>query len=170
MLLYTTLGMVLASASGQGLQKPAVPEALKAPASESLVLVAHAKGVQIYACVEKPEHEYHWELKGPKAELFDGAGASIGKHYAEAAGPAWEHKDGSKVTGKRVAAQSAPGAIPWLLLSAESTGKGVLSGVKSIQRLNTKGGEAPGGCDAAHVGSQTEVEYTADYYFYAPPK
>src|SRR5262249_47597085 len=145
-----------------------VPEELKAPASEELVLVAHAKGVQIYACTEKTEGAYRWELKGPRAELFDGTGSAIGKHYAEAVGPVWEHKDGSKATGKRVAAHNSPGAIPWLLLSAESTGKGMLSGVKSIQRLNTKGGEAPaGGCDAGHAGEQREVAYTADYYFYA---
>jgi len=48
-------------------------------------------------------------------------------------------------------------------------GSGVLSRATSIQRINTKGGKAPAsGCDAAHVGQELRVAYSADYVFYAP--
>ena len=61
-----------------------------------------------------------------------------------------------------------PTAIPWLLLSAVSTGgPGKLADVTSIQRLNTSGGVAPAtGCDAGHVGTNARVPYSADYLFY----
>ena len=59
-------------------------------------------------------------------------------------------------------------AIPWLLLTAaEHSGSGLMNSVTHIQRLNTKGGKAPAaGCDASHVGDETRVPYTADYFFY----
>ena len=48
------------------------------------------------------------------------------------------------------------------------SGAGVLAGVTSIQRLNTQGGKAPAsGCDAAHVGRELRVRYSADYVFFA---
>lgn len=168
------LAAFLIRAGGQSPQRPEVPENLKAPASETLVLVAHAKGVQIYACSKNAKNEYHWELTGPRAELFDTEGKSIGKHYADALGPAWEHQDGSKVVGKKAAAHSVQDGIPWLLLtSVQNSGSGVLERVKSIQRLHTKGGEVPesaGACDEAHAGARAEAGYSADYYFYAAPK
>jgi hypothetical protein len=40
--------------------------------------------------------------------------------------------------------------------------------VENIQRLHTAGGKTPAaGCDAAHIGKDTSVHYTADYYFYS---
>ena len=43
--------MVLTSLSGaHTISKPKVPDAIKAPAAEAIVLLAHASGVQIYAC------------------------------------------------------------------------------------------------------------------------
>jgi hypothetical protein len=48
------------------------------------------------------------------------------------------------------------------------SGAGVLAGVTSIQRLNTQGGKPPSsGCDAAHVGRELRVRYSADYVFFA---
>ena len=61
------------------------------------------------------------------------------------------------------------GAVPWLLLRAKSTqGSGMFEHVTYIQRVATRGGVAPpGGCDQSHSGSETSVDYQADYYFYA---
>jgi hypothetical protein len=60
--------------------------------------------------------------------------------------------------------------VPWLLLSATSTaGTGVLTSVTYVQRVNTVGGKAPAtGCDSTHAGDNTSVNYTADYFFWAP--
>jgi len=156
-------------AVAQQVSRPEVPEKLAAPASEILVLQVHATGSQVYVCQAGADQKLAWTLKGPEAELSDSKGAVIGKHYA---GPTWKHNDGSEVVGKVTAKQDAPeaGAIPWLLLAAAShAGNGVLAGVTSIQRIHTKGGQAPAsGCDDAHRGAETKAAYSADYYFYAP--
>jgi Protein of unknown function (DUF3455) len=156
-------------AVGQHLPRPDVPEKLAVPASEELVLQAHATGSQVYICQAGVDQKLAWVLKAPEAELFDSYGAAIGKHYA---GPTWKHRDGSEVVGKVVARQDAPDAtaVPWLLLTATGhSGNGVLAGVASIQRIHTKGGQPPQtGCDQSHIGAETKSAYSAEYYFYAP--
>jgi hypothetical protein len=151
---------------------PKVPDEIKAPAGDKLVLKAHATGFQIYTCKADGDRAPQWELKGPDAELHDGKGAVIGHHHA---GPTWKHKDGSEVTGKASAHVDSPDAnsIPWLLLSATGhTGDGVLAKVSSIQRINTQGGKPPAGaeCTAANNGTESKSSYSADYYFYKPAK
>jgi Protein of unknown function (DUF3455) len=149
--------------------EPAVPEALRPSSKETLILKAHAVGVQIYVCQVNHDDpaRFDWVFKAPEAQLFDKGGKPIIKHYA---GPSWEALDGSKVVGEVVSKDNGPDpmAIPWLLLHAKSTsGSGPLSHTVSIQRLNTVGGKAPeGGCGAGLVGSEVRVHYTADYVFY----
>ncbi len=148
---------------------PAVPENLKTPVTEVVSLEVRANGVQIYECKASANDatRFEWVFKAPEAELFDSTGARIGKHYA---GPTWESNDGSKVVGETKARDDSPdpGAIPWLLLSAKSTsGNGVFSKTKSIQRLNTLGGKAPAeDCIAAMAGKEIRIPYKATYYFY----
>lgn len=155
----------------QAAKAPAVPEALRVAAGEHLVLVTHAKGVQIYECSISSEHAAQWTLKGPDAVLHDAKGAVVGHHFA---GPTWRHDDGSEVTGKASAHADAPDghSIPWLLLLAvDHRGAGVLAKVSSIQRLHTRGGAAPpaGECNGPQGHAPVRVPYSADYYFYAPP-
>jgi hypothetical protein len=121
-----------------------------------------AKGVQIYVCSVKGAAN-EWDFKAPEAELIDAQGRPL-KHYA---GPTWEAPDGSKAVGKVLASEPAPkpGAIPWLLLSTESSGPGVLAGTRFAQRVFTSGGIGPAGaCPTA--GAERRVDYTADYIFY----
>jgi len=148
---------------------PAVPPSLAVPSEQKLLLKADASGVQIYECrADKADPaKFGWAFVAPEAVLTDSHGAKIGKHYA---GPTWESNDGSSVTAS-VAARAdapAPGAIPWLLLSAKSTaGSGVLTGTKSVQRIQTAGGNPPAeGCDASHAGATARTPYTAVYRFY----
>jgi hypothetical protein len=145
-----------------------VPQQLQPPATEQLLLQVRAKGDQIYSC-KGDGAQFAWTLKAPEAQLFDKDGKPFGKHVA---GPSWEANDGSHITGKAAANAPSPDAdsIPWLLVTVVSrSGEGVLARVTSIQRLNTKGGKAPAsGCDAAHVGQEVRVPYSADYLFFAP--
>jgi hypothetical protein len=160
----------LASASPETGTAPAVPESLRVPATQVLALEAHGVGVQIYACSASKADatRFEWVFKAPEADLLDGSGKKIGKHYA---GPTWESSDGSKVIGEVVAKDDGPdaNAIPWLRLSATSTsGNGVFSRILSIQRLSTVGGKAPaGGCDKTQSGKETRVAYEARYTFFA---
>jgi len=161
-------GGILALANGPQISPPEVPDSIKAPAGEKIVLQVHATGSQIYVCQVSADQKFSWTLKAPEAELTDANGKKVGTHYA---GPTWKHTDGSEVVGKVVNRVDAPeaGSIPWLLLTATGhSGTGILSRVTTIQRIHTKGGQAPAGCDEAHRGNEIKVPYAADYYFYAP--
>lgn len=140
-----------------------IPATLVPPQEGPLVGKYAAKGVQIYVCTVKGGAS-EWGFKAPEAELVDAQGRPFAKHYA---GPTWEAPDGSKIVGKVLASGSAPraGAIPWLLLSAESAGSGVFAGARFVQRVNTSGGIGPTG-PCPTVGSERRVDYTADYIFY----
>jgi uncharacterized protein DUF3455 len=155
-------------AAAQQLARPDVPEKLSPPATEKLILQAHATGDQIYVCQPGPDQKLAWTLKAPDAQLLDAQNKEIAKHFA---GPTWKHNDGSAVVGKPAARLDSPdaNAIPWLLLAAAGhTGDGAFSKVTFIQRLHTKGGQAPqSGCDDAHRNAETKSAYSADYYFYA---
>ena len=72
-----------------------------------------------------------------------------------------------KIVGKTLASEPAPkaGAIPWLLLSTEPSGSGLLAGVRYVQRVNTSGGVGPSGA-CPTVEAEQRVAYTADYVFY----
>jgi hypothetical protein len=147
-----------------GIKPPDAPKELQPP-NPTLLLRLQGKGSQIYVC-QNTAGTYGWKLKAPDAKLFDESGEADGRHYA---GPTWELNDGSKVKGKVLASAPSPdaGSIPWLLLTATShEGHGVLTGVENIQRLETKGGVAPGGCAAGHEMEEKSVPYEAIYYFY----
>lgn len=147
------------------MKTPEVPELIQAPAGSRLVLLAHAKGFQIYVCHPDTVGNPAWTLKAPEAQLLDQQGAVIGSHFG---GPTWKHNDGSEIVGKMAAKVDAPdsSAIPWLLVNVtDHSGSGVLSGIKVIQRVNTVAGLPPagGGCSD---GAEFKSSYSADYYFY----
>jgi Protein of unknown function (DUF3455) len=147
---------------------PSVPNNLKPPVAEKVAFVLSAQGVQIYQCTVKKNDptKLEWAFKAPEAELFNQAKTKVGKHYG---GPTWESNDGSKIQGevKAKSVQSAQ-AIPWLLLGAKKAeGQGLFSPVKSIQRVDTVGGNAPQtACDRTQAGKEIRVPYAAKYYFY----
>ena len=138
-----------------------VPAAIAAP-GEAVVATFHAEGAQVYDCKADASGKLAWQFREPIATLLRD-GSTVGRHYA---GPNWEASDGSVVTGK--AAANAPGTtpadIPWLKLDVVARrGNGVLSGVTTVQRINTRGGVVSGTCDKA--GSFSSAPYSADYVF-----
>ncbi len=138
-----------------------VPNVIAAP-DATKILEVHAEGAQIYECKAGKDGKLIWQFREPIAALMLD-GKTIGRHYL---GPAWELTDGSAVTGKVTA--HAPGAtakdIPWLKLDASShRGTGQLSGVTTIQRIDTTGGAIEGDCAAA--GTFVSVPYSSEYIF-----
>ena len=138
-----------------------LPAAIAAP-GEIALLTLHAQGAQIYECKAGEGGKLAWTFREPIASLFE-KGETVGRHYR---GPAWELADGSMVTGKPVA--NAPGAtpqdIPWLKLEVDTRrGTGKLTGVTTIQRINTKGGVMTGEC--ASAGAFFSAPYATDYVF-----
>lgn len=164
------LGLLTGCASSPGMNADDIPAPLRVSTNSALTLRAHAAGVQIYRCSAGKDDAAHfeWLLKEPEADLFDRSGKKIGNHYA---GPTWEALDGSKVMGAVVARANSPDphAVAWLLLSAKSTsGNGIFTRVRFIQRLRTVGGSAPSdGCDETSLGREVRVAYSAEYWFYA---
>jgi Protein of unknown function (DUF3455) len=162
---FETISLALLLASGSLVSAPTaetpVPDAIAAP-GETVVLTLHAEGAQVYECKAGSDGKLSWGFREPIATLLLD-GKTVGRHYA---GPNWEHSDGSAVVGKAVAI--APGAtpndIPWLRLEVTSQrGSGVLTGVTTVQRINTRGGKLGGECDGA--GTFHSAPYSADYVF-----
>lgn len=145
-----------------------LPEAVRVPAGLRQTMATTGVGEITYECREKkdPAGGHEWVFVAPVATLYSMDRRTVGTYYA---GPTWEAADGSKVTGKQIAvAPAAPGNIPLQLVKADpAMGIGAMQGVAYIQRLNTKGGVAPGAaCNAASLGQQKQVAYEADYVFY----
>ena len=84
----TGLAAVLFFLPGFGAARPDVPESLKAPAGEDVILSAHATGVQIYVCQAETEQKSAWVLKAPEAQLTD----TTGRTHMEAC--RWKRSDG----------------------------------------------------------------------------
>jgi len=155
------LALLLAGSLVAARAETPLPDAIAAP-GETIVLTAHAEGAQIYDCKAGADGKLAFAFREPIATLLVD-GKTVGRHYA---GPNWEYSDGSAVVGKITG--SAPGAaandIPWLKLTAISQrGSGTLTGVTTVQRINTSGGKLDGPCDKA--GSYRSVPYSADYVF-----
>jgi Protein of unknown function (DUF3455) len=144
-----------------GIANADMPEAIAAT-GQVLVATLHAEGAQVYECKADNTGKLAWQFREPIATLvLDGK--TVGRHYA---GPNWELADGSGVSGKVSgrAAGATPADIPLLRLDASVRGDGMLSGVSTIQRINTKGGAADGACNT--TGGYLSVSYSADYTFY----
>jgi Protein of unknown function (DUF3455) len=146
----------------------ALPEAVRVPMGQKVMMATTGVGEITYECREKKDMAgaHEWAFVGPMATLYSGDKKAVGKYYA---GPTWEAADGSKVSGKQLAmAPASPGNIPLQLVKADpAMGAGAMTGVSYIQRLNTKGGVAPAmACDAASKGQRQQVAYEADYVFY----
>ena len=146
----------------------ALPEPVRVPAGQKLMMSTTGVGEITYECREKKDMAgaHEWAFVAPVATLYSGDKKTVGKYYA---GPTWEANDGSKVTGKQLAVSpAAPGSIPLQLVKTDpAMGAGAMTGVSYIQRLNTKGGVAPAmACDAMSKGKRQQVAYEADYVFY----
>src|SRR5215510_6179421 len=156
--LVLSVPAVLAFAGGASAQ---VPAAIAAP-GESVVATLHAEGAQVYECKAGADGKLAWAFREPIATLLLD-GKTVGRHYA---GPTWEHTDGSAVVGKAVgnAPGKTPNDIPWLKLEVTAQrGNGVLTGVTTVQRINTQGGAHMGACDKA--GAFHSAPYATDYVF-----
>jgi hypothetical protein len=155
------LGVAGLTALAGGSAIAQMPGAIAAPA-EATVVTLHAEGVQVYECKAGSNRKLAWAFREPIATLLLD-GKTVGRHYA---GPNWEDADGSAVTGKAIG--NAPGAtandIAWLKLEVTAhRGSGILSGVTTVQRINTQGGQLAGACDKQ--GATKSAPYSADYVF-----
>ena len=141
-----------------------VPDSLRPPQTEKLALEWVAYGVQVYEC-----NGAEWKFKEPEAQLVDRDARAVGRHYR---GPTWEANDGSQVVGGEARAREPspyPRSIPLLLLTAKSSGStGTLANVRSVQRLEAKGGAEPAkSCTKENANEVARVPYRAIYRFFS---
>lgn len=143
-----------------------VPAAVAVPGATT-VATFQGIGAQVYECKAGADGKLAWSFREPIATLIQN-GKTVGRHYA---GPTWEDVDGSLITAK--ASGNAPGAtandIPSLKLDVQThKGRGILSKVTVVQRLDTQGGVLKGDCEKA--GDFRSVSYTATYVFLSKGK
>jgi uncharacterized protein DUF3455 len=167
----TVLATALAFAAMPALaaiSRPSVPPRLEATVAEEPAFVLSATGAQVFECRALANGGYGWVFTNPDATLSDGT-TTVATHTEP---NLWEaSSDRSSVSAVvRSAAASGPDNLPWTLMSARSdSGSGLFAGVTSVQRLHTVGGVAPrDGCGEYSVGTETRVNFAADYYFYKP--
>jgi hypothetical protein len=139
---------------------------IRVPDGQDVVLRLTAKGAQVFRC-ERVEKTFEWRFRQPDAELFNAEGKPVGRHGANFS---FEHRDGSRLIGTVKAHDKAPtpDTLPWLLFSTRSFGKGELSGITYVQRIDTLGGMPPPGCTAQEANRLLRVEFSAVFVFYRP--
>jgi hypothetical protein len=129
---------------------------------DEAVLTLHASGVQIYECRANASGALEWAFKAPQADLFLGS-ERVGRHYA---GPTWEYRDGSRITGTVLAKVDSADSrnVAWLRLAVAShAGEGAFSSVDAVLRIDTEGGASHGSC--SEVGATMNASYQANYVF-----
>jgi hypothetical protein len=146
---------------------PGIPAAIQPPAgSRPIGAYMVASGTQNYTCVVAAGATTggYTGASTPEAQLI-GTGGRI-HHFA---GPSWQSlRDGSLVTGAKLAQSPRDGAIPELLLQVAShSGSGILSKADYINRLYTSGGVAP--TTSCTAGQTVKVPYKAIYVFWDAP-
>ena len=157
------------------------PSALTPPGSHNqLVLIALGRGTQNYPCAEASSTP---ASIGAVASLFNASCAvaegatlgsvsedanAIGQHFfVDTTTPEFDIIGLGNARLKKVENVAAPqaGDVPWLKLDAKDQS----TAVRSIYRLNTKGGVAPATCAGQAPGSVVQVDYEAQYWVYACP-
>lgn len=159
----TCVFSLAATQSGYGQDVLVVPDTLKVPAGNKVVLEAFvAEGVQTYQCAAS----YKYEFLGPTAMLR----GTSGQYVAHFFGPRFDYHDGSGVLVNLVASAPRNNAIAELLLKVVSHKglPGAFSRVNYVQRLQTVGGVPPTQCNPAVDKKPLPVPYFAQYRFWAP--
>ena len=146
-----------------------------------LVLIALGQGTQNYTCANETAVP---ASIGATANLFNASCAvsqkaslgsvtedanAIGQHFfVDNTTPEFDIIGLGNTQLSKTGADPAPNPasdVAWLKLDAKTTN----TAVRSIYRLNTKGGVAPATCAGKAAGSVIRVDYEAQYWVYACP-
>ncbi|KAJ3100028.1 hypothetical protein HK100_004796 [Physocladia obscura] len=149
-----------------------LPSGINVPSGNSLTEAYQGIGTQNYICANST-----YTLESVTADLFFEGSAFDGViqvlyTFNSQGQPVWTALDGSVFIGDpitKVPAADPTNDIPNVLLQraagTESPTDGVLSTATYLVRLNTHDGVAPSSC--SDEGEVLNVDYSAEYYFYA---
>lgn len=152
-------GILVALLLPSGAAMSRQPTSRGAPRKEFML---HAEGQQIYVCHRSATGALEWKLDEPAAELFEGY-VYYGIHSA---GPSWLLSDGSSVraTVMEVTHSARHTDVPQLHLKVtQHGGRGLLSGARYVDRVQTMGGALSGTCTLEDLSFG--VPYEANYRF-----
>jgi hypothetical protein len=138
---------------------------LKAPPPGAVeVLRLYGQGTQIFRC-ESQAAGLRWVYRLPDAELRDAAGNLMVRHGVNMS---FEHVDGSRLFGEIVDHVPSPNenSLPWLLLTTREYGKGALTGITYVERIDTVGGMPPASCNPGELNLVLRVPFSADFVFF----
>ena len=150
-----------------------IPEILKVPAGNKLVLQTYATGVQIYQVKRSTvdTNSFSWVGVAPLATVYAKPDFTnqLALHYA---GPSWEFTKG-QFKGEKVVGVKEQGitvdltAVQWLRLKAVDSLSSPGNKITYIQRVCTSGGLPPTTpANAGNVGTLDSIPYTTAYFFY----
>lgn len=148
-----------------------IPEPIRVPNGQEVVLDAQGRGSLLYECqaIKRTPFQYSWLLQSPGLKLEDSRGQTV--TYYPGTRSRWVHSDGSSVTSReRVEVAVSNQNMPLMRAAAEaSTGSGALTNVSYIQTLRTVGGVvAAPACTASSLGMRVVVPYESDFVFWRP--
>jgi hypothetical protein len=150
-----------------------IPDSLRVPDGNKLMLETFAEGVQIYEVKRSTSdpNAFVWVNIAPFAKLFDKQDLTkqVINHFA---GPTWQFIKG-RDKGESVVARKTQGvtvdatAIQWLLLETIDDLSSPDNRVTFVQRICTEGGLAPESIPTeADLGKLDSIPYHASYLFY----
>lgn len=137
---------------------------IRAPEGHEPFLQLAGRGAMVFRC-ESHEREWLWVFRQPEADLRGSDGRVVARHGA---GFSFEHVDGSRLVGTIAAYDDPPSRadLRWLLFTTRSYGRGALTPVTHVQRINTAGGMPPEHCEASQRNQLLRVDFSADFLFY----
>jgi len=157
---FTWLGLPLLAIAMAGAAHAQMPTAIAAP-GESAVATWHAEGAQVYECKAGADGKLAWAFREPIATLLLDARRSAATTPAELG--AHGRQRGGRQGCRQRAGSRREGYSLLKLEVVSSRGSGALSGVTTVQRINTVGGRHDGACEK--VGAFFSAPYAADYVF-----
>ncbi len=138
--------------------------ALPVPEGATEAFHLSGRGVQIFRC-EMQSQGGRWIYRLPEAELGDPRTGLALRHGVNLS---FESADGSRLIGEIV--DHVPSvdeqSLPWVLIGTRSYGKGALTGIRFVARINTAGGMPPQHCEPESASQVLRVPFSADFVFY----
>ena len=133
-------------------------------ANASAVYSWEARGQMIFRC-DYDQKGFFWVFLQPQGKLLDDKGrqqAVLGADFSVTA------RDGSSVKGRIVeqGPQESARNLRTAVVAVESSGRGMLSGVRFYARRQPEGGMPLAACSAAQRGHLLRVPFRARYVFY----